>query len=423
MLDFNARVVRERVNADPEFRLAARYWSCRLLLDMGSTRYLLVINNGEVNEFGPAAEGAGFDVRIAAPEAAWRELLAAVPKPWYHDFYSAAFMQLGFTVEGDLISALYPFYRAARRIIAVLRELLSGPVADETVPDVDRQFDTAVGRYIYIRVDGVQYRVYFEEAGSGIPLLLQHTAGADGRQWRYLLEDLDLQRRFRMIAVDLPYHGKSLPPTGIRWWEHEYRLTRAFLMDTLITFSHDLGLERPVYMGCSIGGHLAPDLAFYHPGEFRAVIGINAGLGSRLPPTDDKVDSFYHPKINSEWKAAFMFGSMSPLSPEPYRRETYWGYSQGAPPVFKGDVYYYFVDHDLNGLAPRIDTSKVGVYLLTGEYDLLSGDAGTPELARQIPGARYQMMSGLGHFGCSENPARFKQYLAPVLDEIHAKYK
>ena len=53
------------------------------------------------------------------------------------------------------------------------------------------KFDSATGRYVYITVAGVEYRVYFETAGQGIPMLLQHTAGADGRQWRHLLEHLE----------------------------------------------------------------------------------------------------------------------------------------------------------------------------------------------------------------------------------------
>ena len=35
--------------------------------------------------------------------------------------------------------------------------------------------DAAVGRYIYLPIDGIEYRMYFEETGTGIPLLLQHT--------------------------------------------------------------------------------------------------------------------------------------------------------------------------------------------------------------------------------------------------------
>ncbi len=44
----------------------------------------------------------------------------------------------------------------------------------------DARFDHAIGRYVHLDLDGVSHRVYFEESGSGIPLLLQHTAGADG---------------------------------------------------------------------------------------------------------------------------------------------------------------------------------------------------------------------------------------------------
>ena len=39
------------------------------------------------------------------------------------------------------------------------------------------RFENITGRYVYLDVDGGEYRVYFEENGSGIPLLLQHTAG------------------------------------------------------------------------------------------------------------------------------------------------------------------------------------------------------------------------------------------------------
>ena len=49
-------------------------------------------------------------------------------------------------------------------------------------------------------------------------------------------------------------------------------------MEAVIAIADKLKLDRPVFMGCSIGGMLAPDLAFYHPDRFRAVIGINGGL-------------------------------------------------------------------------------------------------------------------------------------------------
>ena len=37
----------------------------------------------------------------------------------------------------------------------------------------------------------------------------------------------EVTRDFRVIAYDLPYHGKSLPPEGKAWWAEEYRLTKS----------------------------------------------------------------------------------------------------------------------------------------------------------------------------------------------------
>ena len=114
-----------------------------------------------------------------------------------------------------------------------------------------------------------------------------------------------------------------------------------------------------------------------------------------------------------------MIGNTAPTSPEAYRRETGWVYSQGAPDVMKGDVYYYSKDHDLTEeQARQIDTGKVAVWLLTGEYDPLATDEGTARLARNIPDCHFQILPGLGHFGPSENPEDFKTVLLPVLEEI-----
>jgi pimeloyl-ACP methyl ester carboxylesterase len=279
------------------------------------------------------------------------------------------------------------------------------------------RFDSSIGRYVYLPIDGVEYRVYFEEHGTGVPLLLQHTAGADGRQWRHVLEDAGLAAKFRIIAYDLPYHGKSLPPESERWWTREYRLTKDFLMQVPVTLSRELGLDRPAFMGSSIGGHLAVDLALHHAEEFRAVVGLEASAwtpGGYQP-------FWHHPRISNDFKANVMYGLTSPGSPEALRRETAWVYSQGAPPVFKGDLYYYSIDHDLRETAEQIDTSKLAVYILCGEYDWSSTPAMARALAERIKGAAYRDMPNLGHFPMSENPELFLEYIRPVLAEIAAR--
>ena len=107
-----------------------------------------------------------------------------------------------------------------------------------------------IGRYVHADIDGVAHRLYFEEAGpiDGIPLVCLHTAGADSRQFRHLLADAEITRRFRVLAFDMPWHGKSTPPDG---WEHgEYRLTTHSYTAAIRAFCRAMELDRPAVMGC-----------------------------------------------------------------------------------------------------------------------------------------------------------------------------
>ena len=93
---------------------------------------------------------------------------------------------------------------------------------------------------------------------------------------------------------------------------------------------------------------------------------------------------------------------------------------QGGPGVFKGDLHFYRVDSDLRGKLDRIDTAACPLYLLTGEYDFSCTPEDTRRTAAAIPGAKVTIMKDVGHFPMSENPARFRKYLLPVLDEIQS---
>jgi pimeloyl-ACP methyl ester carboxylesterase len=109
---------------------------------------------------------------------------------------------------------------------------------------------------------------------------------------------------------------------------------------------------------------------------------------------------------------------MSPTSPEAYRKETSQVYASGWPPAFLGDLYYYLVDFDLRKTAERIDTSKVAVHILSGEYDA-SGTLEHGQAAHAaIRGSTWTRMEGVGHFPMSENPEAFLRYLLPVLERV-----
>jgi pimeloyl-ACP methyl ester carboxylesterase len=291
---------------------------------------------------------------------------------------------------------------------------------------VHGQLDQAVGRYVHLLIDGVDYRVYYEEAGTGIGLLCQHTAGADARQWRHLLEDERITSRFRVIAYDLPFHGKSVPPAGRAWWTEPYRLTTSFALAVVRALSGTLSLDRPTFVGSSLGGMLALDLARFHPDEFRAVIACEAALKfdvdewiASLPPSASSVLSLgFHPDVALH--AATQTPFMGATAPVAYRKETWWHYAQGGPGVFPGDIYYYATDHDLRGSADQVDTSRCSVHFLVGEYDYPSLVISRAS-ADQIAGATHAVMKGLGHFPMSEDPDRFSSYLLPILDGITAR--
>lgn len=278
------------------------------------------------------------------------------------------------------------------------------------------EFDPITGRYVYVDDAGRRSRIYFEEAGSGRPLLCLHTAGADSRQYRELLCDPEVTARFRVVAFDMPYHGRSMPPEG--WWESEYLLTGDEYASTVMAFVRTLGLDQPVVLGCSMAGAVVLELARRYGSEVGAVIGLEAAskIDGRF------VDWSVQPDVNAqEMVASWTYGLMAPQSPEHSRREVWWIYSQGGPGVYRGDTYFYSVDWDLRGREKEIDTSQCPVYLLTGEYDYACTPEETAATADAIPGARSVTMKDIGHFPMSENYLLFRDYLLPILNELYPK--
>lgn len=277
-------------------------------------------------------------------------------------------------------------------------------------------FESIVGRYLNLELLGRPHRVYVEEAGEGIPLLCLHTAGSDSRQYRAVMNDADITGKFRVIAFDMPWHGKSSPPAG--WQSFEYKLTSQDYIDMIVAVCDALSLDQPVVMGCSIGGRIILHLALDYADCFRALIGLQSG--AHAEPYYD-LQWLHRPDVHGgEVCAGMVSGLIGPSAPETHRWETLWHYAQGGPGVFRGDLYFYTVDGDMRGKVANIDTSRCPLYLLTGEYDYSCTPDDTRELGRKVQGAQVTIMDGMGHFPMSENPEAFLGYLRPVLAEIAA---
>ncbi len=401
--------------ADGEFQQACRHWTGGLRLGIGDAELALRLEDGVLEPGAP--EGSSGVIEYRGAEDVWEEVIAKIPRRFHNDVMANLTMDAGLSRDGDNL-AHAQYYAAIMRAVELLR-----PAADEyplRPGDVGTagRIDAPVGRYVHLDIGGYDHRIYFEEAGEGIPLLMQHTAGCHSSQWRHLFEVPEITERFRLIAYDLPCHGKSVPPVQKAWWAEPYNLKGDFLRAIPVKLAEALALEDPVFMGCSVGGLLALDLAHRHADVFRAVISVEGAL--KIEGEMSHLGDLYHPQVNNEYKARLMDGLMSPTSPKPYRKETSFVYASGWPPVFLGDLYYYIEDYDLRGKAGEINTNEVGVHILSGEYDY----SGTAELGRAaqqaIPGATWAEMKGVGHFPMSENPVAFTEYLLPVLDQIAA---
>ena len=275
------------------------------------------------------------------------------------------------------------------------------------------EFEPIAGRYLSVDIEGAACRVFVEEAGTGQALLCLHTAGADSRQYRHLLNDPVITDRFRVVAFDLPYHGRSTPPEG--WWLTKYHLTTASYLAMIRAVWLALGLHRPVVLGCSMGGAIVLKLAAEHQQELTGIIGLES---SAYAP--GRYNEFlHHPAIHGgELAASYTYGLNSPYSPEASRRENWWYYSQSGPGVYRGDVHFYSNDWDGREDCKRINTDRCRVALLTGEYDYSCTPAMSEAVAVAIPGARLTIMKGLGHFPMIENYMAFRPYLLSALDHV-----
>jgi pimeloyl-ACP methyl ester carboxylesterase len=358
--------------------------------------------------------GRRADIILSASEAIWRELRSPAPGPGRQSL--SAMRRTGHMTVGGDHDAFYRHLMMLELLFSMSRERAAKSVPEQQEPVIE----AVTGRYLRLQFEGRPHRIYFEEAGEGIPLICLHTAGADGRQYRALLNDPAVTSRFRVVVFDLPWHGKSSPPPG---FENEiYRLTTDRYVGITIAVKQALGLDNPVIMGCSIGGRAVLHLALRHGAELRAVIGLQSALyaENKIDGEPDDLRPLHRPDIHGqECAAALMTGLIAPQSNSTDAWETLWHYMQGGPGIFMGDLHYYFNDGDLrNGMAEGIDTRQCPVYLLSGDYDTSATPEMGQELADLIGATYFEVMKNMGHFPMSENPDEFRSYLLPVLQAI-----
>ena len=115
--------LQRRLNADGEFRYAARGWDATLRLDVGAASHRLRIEDGSVVDVDPCEGDAACDLFVGASEDDWRELLAPVPRPYFQDLFGAQLLH-GVRLPEDPLAyaAYYPALRRLMQLLSAARE-------------------------------------------------------------------------------------------------------------------------------------------------------------------------------------------------------------------------------------------------------------------------------------------------------------
>ncbi len=120
--------------------------------------------------------------------------------------------------------------------------------------------------------DGV--RLYFEEAGSGRPVILVHEFAGDLRS--YELQIRHFGKRYRAIA----FNARGFPPSDVPEHVSSYSQTRA--ADDILAVLDHLGERQAHIVGLSMGGFATLHFGLRHPQRALSLCIGGCGYGAEL---------------------------------------------------------------------------------------------------------------------------------------------
>jgi pimeloyl-ACP methyl ester carboxylesterase len=125
------------------------------------------------------------------------------------------------------------------------------------------------------KVKGFAGFVYVDDGGTGgIPVVFAHSFGGNTTHWKHQLEHLRSSRR--AIAFDFRGHGRSDLPSARDSYSADA------LAKDIEVVADELGLQRFVLVGHSMGGAAAIAYASTHPNKVAGL--VLAGTPGKTPP-------------------------------------------------------------------------------------------------------------------------------------------
>jgi pimeloyl-ACP methyl ester carboxylesterase len=243
--------------------------------------------------------------------------------------------------------------------------------------------------------------IWYEVTGDGSALVLVHANPFDHDLWLY--QAAHFSTWFKVVTVDIRGYGRSAKITT--------PYSEKDMCDDVMGVLGDLGIERAVLGGCSVGSGIAIHLGLDHPDTFSALVlvGGNSGASDRYMQrvqgyTSDLED--YHIK------------HLKLLVAEDFPKTRLGAYILNLwverEPRLKGEAIAQ-VFHAGNGTdtTPRLGDMKMPVLVINGEYDhSLPAGKKTADL---VPDGVQKILPGTGHACCIEDPAGFDALMIEFL--------
>jgi pimeloyl-ACP methyl ester carboxylesterase len=251
-------------------------------------------------------------------------------------------------------------------------------------------------------------KLYREESGEGQPLLLLTGLGYAIWSWQRQLPDWT--GRFRCIAVENRGTGRSPKPPG------PYSIEE--MADDA---AEALEGRRAHVAGFSMGGYLAQALALRHPQLVeRLVLVCTATGGPHVMSTPAETRAAW--LDNAERTPPEFARATMPLSFRP-------GWTDAYPDEFEQlladrleyptppECWRAQYDACVNWMARVTPVEEITTPTLVvhGDADRIVPFGNGVEVARRIPGARFETFAGAGHLLFLEEPDRFNLLVAEFL--------
>jgi len=249
---------------------------------------------------------------------------------------------------------------------------------------------------------GIYYAQFDEGRKDEPPIILIHGAGSNHLIWPADIRRLPGQR---VLAADLPGHGKS---SGIS------QQALSIYADQMVDFLAALGLYQAVFIGHSMGGAIALDLAARHP-EQVAGLGLIA-TGAYLGVDASFLETLSHPVMVPTALHQFQTKAFGPHAAPTLIEQCMQAMKEVRSSVLYGD-WRACAKFDLREAVAKIEAPA---WVIAGSEDRLTPIAYSHFLAERLPAARLQIIPGAGHMVLVEQPERVAQGLNQFLGALSA---